>query len=170
MDLLTLATLESESFQLMSETIDLAAVVHEVVESFRPLRLTKRQELESLIEPGLPPVKADRDRIRQVLINLLDNAVKFTPEEGRISLEVRLNAERTGVELHVKDQGIGIPSSDLPRIFERFYRVDKARSREQGGTGLGLAIVKHIVEAHRGHVSVRSTLGQGSDFCVTLPL
>jgi signal transduction histidine kinase len=105
-----------------------------------------------------------------VLINLLDNAVKFTPEEGRISLEVRLNAEGTGVELHVKDRGIGIPSSDLPRIFERFYRVDKARSREQGGTGLGLAIVKHIVEAHRGHVSVRSTLGQGSDFCVTLPL
>jgi two-component system, OmpR family, phosphate regulon sensor histidine kinase PhoR len=170
MDLLTLATLESESFQLMPETIDLEAMVHEVVESFRPLRLTKRQELEPLIEPGLPPVKADRDRIRQVLINLLDNAVKFTPEEGRISLEVRLNAERTGVELHVKDHGIGIPSSDLPRIFERFYRVDKARSREQGGTGLGLAIVKHIVEAHRGQVSVRSTLGQGSDFCVTLPL
>ncbi len=85
-------------------------------------------------------------------------------------MEVRLNTERTGVELHVKDRGIGIPSSDLPRIFERFYRVDKARSREQGGTGLGLAIVKHIVEAHRGLVSVESTMGQGSDFCVTLPL
>jgi len=170
MDLLTLATLESESFQLKPEGIDLPALVHEVLESFRPLGHTKRQELEAMIEPGLPPIKADRDRIRQVLINLLDNAVKFTPEEGRISLEVRLNAEGTGVELHVKDRGIGIPSSDLPRIFERFYRVDKARSREQGGTGLGLAIVKHIVEAHRGHVSVRSTLGQGSDFCVTLPL
>jgi len=165
-----LATLESESFQLKPEGIDLPALVHEVLESFRPLGHTKRQELEAVIEPGLPPIKADRDRIRQVLINLLDNAVKFTPEEGRISLEVRLNAEGTGVELHVKDRGIGIPSSDLPRIFERFYRVDKARSREQGGTGLGLAIVKHIVEAHRGHVSVRSTLGQGSDFCVTLPL
>ena len=169
MDLLTLATLESESFQLKPETIDLPALVHEVLESFRPLGLTKRQELEAVIEPRLPPIKADRDRIRQVLINLLDNAVKFTPEEGKISLEVRLNAERTGVELHVKDRGIGIPSSDLPRIFERFYRVDKARSREQGGTGLGLAIVKHIVEAHRGHVTVKSTLGQGSDFCVTLP-
>ncbi len=170
MDLLTLATLESESFQLKPEGIDLPALVHEVLESFRPLGLTKRQELEAVIDPGLPQIKADRDRIRQVLINLLDNAVKFTPEEGKISLEVRLNAEGTGVEVHVKDRGIGIPSSDLPRIFERFYRVDKARSREQGGTGLGLAIVKHIVEAHRGHVSVKSTLGQGSDFCVTLPL
>jgi len=170
MDLLTLATLESESFQLKPEGIDLPALVHEVLESFRPLGLTKRQELEAVIEPGLPQIKADRDRIRQVLINLLDNAVKFTAEEGKISLEVRLNAEGTGVEMHVKDRGIGIPSSDLPRIFERFYRVDKARSREQGGTGLGLAIVKHIVEAHRGHVSVKSTLGQGSDFCVTLPL
>jgi two-component system phosphate regulon sensor histidine kinase PhoR len=170
MDLLTLATLESESFQLKPEAIDVPALVHEVLESFRPLGHTKRQELEAVIEPGLPPIKADRDRIRQVLINLLDNAVKFTPEEGRISVEVCLNAEGTGVELHVKDRGIGIPSSDLPRIFERFYRVDKARSREQGGTGLGLAIVKHIVEAHRGHVSVKSTLGQGSDFCVTLPL
>ena len=170
MDLLTLATLESESFQLKPEAIDLPVLVHEVLESFRPLGLTKRQELEAAIEAGLPSVKADRDRIRQVLINLLDNAVKFTQEEGKISLEVRLNPERTGVELHVKDRGIGIPSSDLPRIFERFYRVDKARSREQGGTGLGLAIVKHIVEAHRGHVSVKSTLGQGSDFCVTLPL
>jgi two-component system phosphate regulon sensor histidine kinase PhoR len=170
MDLLTLATLESESFQLKPEGIDLPALVHEVLESFRPLGLTKRQDLEAVIEPGLPQIKADRDRIRQVLINLLDNAVKFTAEEGKISLEVRLSAEGTGVEMHVKDRGIGIPSSDLPRIFERFYRVDKARSREQGGTGLGLAIVKHIVEAHRGHVSVKSTLGQGSDFCVTLPL
>ena len=170
MDLLTLATLESESFQLKPEKIDLPALVHEVLESFRPVALIKRHELEAVIEAGLPPVKADRDRIRQVLINLLDNAAKFTHEEGKISLEVRLNTERTGVELHVKDRGIGIPPSDLPRIFERFYRVDKARSREQGGTGLGLAIVKHIVEAHRGLVSVESTMGQGSDFCVTLPL
>jgi two-component system phosphate regulon sensor histidine kinase PhoR len=170
MDLLTLATLESESFQLKPERIDLPVLVHEVLESFRPVALIKRHELEAVIEAGLPPVKADRDRIRQVLTNLLDNAAKFTQEEGKISLEVRLNTERTGVELHVKDRGIGIPPSDLPRIFERFYRVDKARSREQGGTGLGLAIVKHIVEAHRGRVSVESTMGQGSDFCVTLPL
>jgi len=170
MDLLTLATLEAESFQLKLETIDLPTLVQEVFESFRPLGLAKRQELEARIQSGLPPIKVDRGRIRQVLTNLLDNAVKFTPEQGTISVEVRLNPDRSGVELHVKDRGIGIPSSDLPRIFERFYRVDKARSREQGGTGLGLAIVKHIVEAHRGQVSVKSTLGQGSDFCVTLPL
>jgi two-component system phosphate regulon sensor histidine kinase PhoR len=170
MDLLTLATLESESFQLKPEMIDLPAVAHEVLESLRPLALTKRQRLEAKIEAGVPQIKADRGRIRQVLINLLDNALKFTVEEGTISVEVRLNPGRAGVELHVTDQGIGIPPADLPRIFERFYRVDKARSREQGGTGLGLAIVKHIVEAHRGHVSVESTLGRGSDFCVTLPL
>jgi len=170
MDLLTLATLESDSFHLKPETIDLPTFIHEVLESFRPLALTKRQELEALIEPRLPHIQADRGRIRQVMTNLLDNAAKFTPEEGRIALEVRFNADQTAVELHVRDHGIGIPSSDLPRIFERFYRVDKARSREQGGTGLGLAIVKHIAEAHRGHVSVTSTLGQGSDFCVTLPL
>lgn len=170
MDLLTLATLESESFQLKPEPIDLPALVHEVLEGIRPLGLKKRQELGALLEDGLPAIEADRGRLRQVLINLLDNAVKFTPEEGKISLEVGLNAERNGVAVHVKDHGIGIPSSDLPRIFERFYRVDKARSREQGGTGLGLAIVKHIVEAHHGNVSVKSTLGQGSDFCVTLPL
>jgi two-component system, OmpR family, phosphate regulon sensor histidine kinase PhoR len=169
-DLLTLATLESESFQLKSETVELPALVQEVLESFRPLVRAKSQGLEAVIEAEVPPIRVDRSRIRQVLINLLDNAVKFTAEEGKIKVEVRLNAERTSVELHVSDQGIGIPSSDLPRIFERFYRVDKARSREQGGTGLGLAIVRHIVEAHRGQVSVKSTLGQGADFCVTLPL
>lgn len=170
MDLLTLATLESESFQLKLEVFDLPTLARDVLESIRPLGLSKRHDLEASVAAGLPPITADRDRIRQVLINLLDNAVKFTPEAGKITLDVRLNGGRDGVELCVKDRGIGIPSSDLPRIFERFYRVDKARSREQGGTGLGLAIVKHIVEAHRGHVSVKSTLGQGSEFCVTLPL
>jgi two-component system phosphate regulon sensor histidine kinase PhoR len=104
------------------------------------------------------------------LINLLDNAVKFTPEEGRILLEVGLASHDNGVSVRVKDSGIGIPPSDLPRIFERFYRVDKARSREQGGTGLGLSIVKHIVEAHGGEIEVKSTVGQGSEFCFTLPL
>lgn len=170
MDLLTLATLESESFQLNHEQIEVSSLVHDVVESIRPIAQRKRQEITTRIAEGLPPVRADRGRLRQVLINLLDNAVKFTPDEGKISLEVFLAPQGAGMTVQVRDSGIGIPPSDLPRIFERFYRVDKARSREQGGTGLGLAIVKHIVEAHRGRIEVKSHLGQGSEFCFTLPL
>jgi two-component system phosphate regulon sensor histidine kinase PhoR len=168
MDLLTLATLEAESFQLTYDAVDLTLLVNEVVESIRPIAERKQQDLSIRFEQSLPTLRADRGRLKQVLINLLDNAVKFTPENGKISLEVdRLGDDRVAV--HVKDSGIGIPSTDLHRIFERFYRVDKARSREQGGTGLGLAIVKHIVEAHRGTIQVKSLVGQGSDFCFALP-
>lgn len=170
MDLLTLATLESESFQLNYEPVDLVDIISEVIEGIRPIAARKRQQIRVDVPDGLPLLQADRGRLRQVLINLLDNAVKFTPDEGIISLAAWQNQEQGVFFVHVRDSGIGIPSSDLPRIFERFYRVDKARSREQGGTGLGLAIVKHIVEAHHGAVSVKSTLGQGSDFCFTLPL
>jgi two-component system, OmpR family, phosphate regulon sensor histidine kinase PhoR len=169
MDLLTLATLESESFKLNYELIELHGLCSEVVESIRPIAQSKQQEIAIRIAENLPPLRADRGRLRQVLTNLLDNAVKFTPEEGRVSLEVALAAQGAGVTVSVKDNGIGIPPYDLPRIFERFYRVDKARSREQGGTGLGLAIVKHIVEAHQGGIEVRSALGKGSEFCFTLP-
>jgi two-component system phosphate regulon sensor histidine kinase PhoR len=169
-DLLTLATLESESFELNYEPIDVPSLIHEVVESIRTIAHSKRQEIVSRIAEALPILRADRGRLRQVLINLLDNAVKFTPEKGRIVLEVALASHDKGISVHVRDSGIGIPPSDLPRIFERFYRVDKARSREQGGTGLGLSIVKHIVEAHGGEIEVRSTVGQGSEFCFTLPL
>jgi two-component system phosphate regulon sensor histidine kinase PhoR len=100
-------------------------------------------------------------------LNLLHNAIHYTPEGGQISIEVR--ADPPGVEFSISDTGIGIPAEDLHRIFERFYRVDKGRSRELGGTGLGLSIVKHIVEAHGGRVSVASKLGQGSRFSFFLP-
>src|SRR5439155_23734713 len=150
--------------------LDLKSLVQEVVESSKPAALQKKQEIDYTVDDGLPLFKADRERLRQVLVNLVDNAVKFTPEEGKISLEVKLSANVASVEVHVKDNGMGIPSSALSRIFERFYRVDKTRSRDQGGTGLGLSIVKHIVEAHKGKVEVQSTLGQGSDFTVTLPI
>jgi two-component system phosphate regulon sensor histidine kinase PhoR len=103
-----------------------------------------------------------------MLVNLLQNAINYTPEGGRITLEAR--KDEGGVQFEVADSGIGIPSEDLPRIFERFYRVDKGRSRELGGTGLGLSIVKHIAEAHGGRVSVESRIGKGSRFTVTLPL
>jgi two-component system phosphate regulon sensor histidine kinase PhoR len=169
-DLLTLATLESDSFTLKYELLDLKSLVQEVIETSKPSSSLKKQEITFRVAEELPPFKADRDKLRQVLINLIDNAIKFTPEEGTVSLEAGFSSEGNSVEIHVRDNGIGILSSDLPRIFERFYRVDKARSREQGGTGLGLAIVKHIVEAHKGRIEVRSSTGRGADFAVFLPL
>jgi two-component system, OmpR family, phosphate regulon sensor histidine kinase PhoR len=112
-------------------------------------------------------VLADRDRLVQVVINLVDNAVKYTPEGGRVTVEAR--AGRDGqVEVSVTDTGVGIPPLDLPRITERFYRVDKARSRELGGTGLGLAIVKHLVFAHGGQLRIESEPGRGTTVHVLL--
>jgi two-component system, OmpR family, phosphate regulon sensor histidine kinase PhoR len=116
--------------------------------------------------PGVPAL-ADPDALRQVLDNLLDNAIKYTPNGGRVT--VRWNAGRDQVSFEVEDTGVGIPDRDQPRVFERFYRVDKARSREVGGTGLGLAIVKHLVQAMRGSVRVASQVGKGTTFKVTLP-
>jgi two-component system phosphate regulon sensor histidine kinase PhoR len=105
--------------------------------------------------------------LAQVFLNLIDNAIKYTPLKGSITISAE--KDKKFVRVEVKDTGIGIPPEDLPRVFERFYRVDKARSRELGGTGLGLAIVKHIVQAHGGEVSVTSVPSQGSTFIFTIP-
>jgi two-component system phosphate regulon sensor histidine kinase PhoR len=110
---------------------------------------------------------ADADTLDQILDNLIDNAVKYTPAAGRIC--VRWRADGPDVYLEVEDTGVGIPEPDLPRVFERFYRVDKARSRELGGTGLGLSIVKHLTQSMGGGVSAASTLGRGTTFTVRLP-
>jgi two-component system phosphate regulon sensor histidine kinase PhoR len=128
----------------------------------------KKQNLQIGPLEGLPALGADAQKIHQVLINLLNNAISYTPEGGSITVEAK--PVTAGVEISVTDNGIGIPPEDLPRIFERFYRVDKGRSRELGGTGLGLSIVKHIVEAHGGHVRVESKPGKGSCFTFFLPL
>jgi two-component system phosphate regulon sensor histidine kinase PhoR len=113
-------------------------------------------------------VQADRDRLAQILINLVDNAVKYTPAGGRVT--VRAAGPIDGmVEIAVIDTGVGIPPSDLPRITERFYRVDRARSRELGGTGLGLAIVKHLVTAHGGQLRIESQPDHGTTVRITLP-
>jgi signal transduction histidine kinase len=123
--------------------------------------------LRTEVPAGLA-VFADRDRLAQILVNLVDNAVKYTPDGGRVA--IRAAATPGGpVEVAVADTGIGIPSIDLPRITERFYRVDKARSRALGGTGLGLAIVKHLVQAHGGELTIESELGKGTTVRVTLP-
>jgi two-component system phosphate regulon sensor histidine kinase PhoR len=118
--------------------------------------------------PDNSEVFCDSEAIHQVLGNLLDNAIKYTSEGGSIVVSVRY-AEPDFVEISVRDTGIGIPHEELARLFERFYRVDKARSRELGGTGLGLSIVKHLVRAHRGEVRVESEPGRGSTFSFTLP-
>ncbi|MFH1752826.1 MAG: ATP-binding protein, partial [Candidatus Omnitrophota bacterium] len=112
-------------------------------------------------------VFCDEAAIEQVLLNLIDNSIKYTNENG--SITVAAKEDNGFVRVDVSDTGIGIPEKDLPRIFERFYRVDKGRSRELGGTGLGLSIVKHIIQAHKGRTSVQSLLAKGSTFSFTLP-
>jgi two-component system phosphate regulon sensor histidine kinase PhoR len=114
----------------------------------------------------MPDILADPDKLEQILINLLDNAIKFTPVGGTVTIAAADLGDR--IRIDVKDTGIGIPPKDIPRIFERFYRVDTARSREMGGTGLGLSIVKHIVQVHGGSVAVESIPGTGSTFSFTM--
>jgi two-component system phosphate regulon sensor histidine kinase PhoR len=138
-----------------------------VVSTLKPLADDKSQSVEiDLHSAEDQKVLGDRHRITQALTNLVDNAIKYTPRNGKIKIESRDKGEL--IEIAVIDNGIGIPLNDLPRIFERFYRVDKGRSRELGGTGLGLSIVKHIIEAHGGKVTVQSQPGKGSEFSFTL--
>jgi signal transduction histidine kinase len=118
----------------------------------------------------VPPIEADRDRLQQVLINLVDNAIKFTPATGTVTLDISALPDEKLVRFKVIDSGIGIPPVDLPRIFERFYRVDKARSRVTGGVGLGLSIVKDIIEAHHGKIVVTSEVNKGTTFTIDLPV
>ncbi len=166
-DLLLLSEMESADRVLQSETVHLPELIRTAVETLRPPAEGKKQTLR--VEPleGIPTLRADSQKIHQVMVNLLNNAISYTPEGGSITVEAKPVPQ--GVEISVIDNGIGIPPDDLPRIFERFYRVDKGRSRELGGTGLGLSIVRHIVEAHGGHVRVESKPGKGSRFTFYLP-
>jgi two-component system phosphate regulon sensor histidine kinase PhoR len=165
-DLLELARIESGQRELRKKPLDVREALAQAVEKLEPRSDAKHQLVRCEVSPELA-VAADPEGLQQVLVNLLDNAIKYTPEEGTI--QVSAQRENGLVKISVADTGIGIPRRDLRRIFERFYRVDKARSRELGGTGLGLSIVKHIVEAHGGWVAVESELGRGSCFTVFLP-
>jgi two-component system phosphate regulon sensor histidine kinase PhoR len=170
LDLLSLARIESGNLGLEPQAIVLERAITDCVE-----RHQARAEVKTLTMVERPPADApadvaawaDPDALRQVMDNLVDNAIKYTPNGGRIT--VRWTATPDMVSFEVADTGVGISEADLPRVFERFYRVDKARSRAVGGTGLGLAIVKHLVQVMKGQVKVTSKLGKGTTFRVTLP-
>jgi two-component system phosphate regulon sensor histidine kinase PhoR len=165
-DMRELSRIESRRVPLQPAEVDVVKITEAVLTDMEP-RLKERPMEASLVDRDPVPAWADRRALEQVLSNLLDNAVKYTDPGGRITVEVEARAEV--VAISVSDTGIGIPAEHRTRIFERFYRVDKARSRALGGTGLGLAIVKHLVQAMGGEIYVESDPGRGSTFRFTLP-
>ncbi|MBI4366822.1 MAG: PAS domain S-box protein [Deltaproteobacteria bacterium] len=168
-DLLRLSECESGRLALQPIPIPLAACVADLLADLADRARNKRIDLRQDIPPGLA-VLADPAALRQILGNLIENAVKYTPNDGTVHvLATGPRAADAFCTITIRDTGSGIAPDDLPRIFERFYRVEKSRSRELGGTGLGLAIVKHLVQAHGGDVTVQSTPGQGSSFSLILP-
>jgi two-component system phosphate regulon sensor histidine kinase PhoR len=167
-DLTDLSNIELGRISLRLGSTAVAEVADSVLAIIAPRAGAGQVTVEARLPAGLPEVVADRDRLAQILINLVDNAVKYTPKGGRVWLEGRVR-EPGVVEVAVCDTGAGIPKADLPRLTERFYRVDKARSRELGGTGLGLAIVKHLVLAHGGELTIDSELWKGTTVRFTLP-
>ena len=166
--LLTLSRRDAGMEQLTLAHLPLSSLILDVVETLRPLADSRQIGLH-LEDDGMATIqiKGDEGRLRQVFINLLDNALKYTPSEGKVV--VRIEKQGQTVTVVVEDTGIGIASEHLPRVFDRFYRVDKARSREEGGTGLGLSIAESIVKAHGGTIELQSTIGRGTVCCVILP-
>ncbi len=166
--LLDLSKLESGEVPLRREEVALAPLVSRVMSEIEVASADRDVEVSSDLPDDLPAIEADPERVHQVIFNLVDNAVRFTPEGG----EVRIEAHRHdgAVEVSVADTGVGIPPEALPRLFERFYRVDPARARGDGGTGIGLAIARSVVEAHGGTIRAESEPGQGSTFTFDLPV
>lgn len=164
-DLIDISMIESGEMRMSYRYFDINIFIQSIVNEFVPMAGEKNIKL--IFNPAKEGLQVfgDKDKIRQVFVNLLQNAIKYT-DEG--SIEILLDEEKKLVKISVKDTGIGIPEEDLNRIFERFYRVDKARSRAVGGTGLGLAIVKHIIEAHNSKIIVQSKQGEGSTFSFKL--
>jgi heavy metal sensor kinase len=165
--LLSLSREDAGLSQPVREEVNLGSLIRQAVETMRPAAENKKLQINSCPN-GRVVVSGDEARLRQVLYNLLDNAIKYTPEGG--SIQVQLGLDKTKAIITVEDSGIGIPAEHIPRVFDRFYRVDKARSREQGGTGLGLSIARTIVQSHSGQIELASQPGQGTRFTVRLPL
>jgi two-component system phosphate regulon sensor histidine kinase PhoR len=167
-DLTDLSNIELGRISLRIEPADLTEVTESALAIIQPRAGSGRVTVEASFPADMPEVLADRDRLAQILINLVDNAVKYTPAGGHVSVEAQ-RLPSGMLEVAVRDTGVGVPKADLPRLTERFYRVDKARSRELGGTGLGLAIVKHLVLAHGGELGIESELWKGTTVRFTLP-
>lgn len=166
-DLEIISRLESGEIKLDIVTLDIISLTKEVIELLEIKARNKKIKIKFKSDPGRPVlVQGDKERIRQVLINLIDNSIKYGNEDGWTKINIFDMDDNFLIE--VTDDGIGIEEKEIPRVFERFYRVDKSRSREQGGSGLGLAIVKHIIEAHNQVINVRSTKGVGTTFAFTL--
>ncbi|KIH71701.1 two-component system histidine kinase PnpS [Salinicoccus roseus] len=166
-DLLNLSKIERQKMPLNLETLNMTALVHEVSVTLQGAVEEKQTKLV-LPDPTKDVyLQGDEDRLRQIILNLVGNGINYTAEGGTVTVSLKENVEK--VRLIIQDDGIGIPEESLPRIFERFYRVDRARSRHSGGTGLGLAIVKHLIESHHGEIEVESREGEGTTFTVILP-
>jgi two-component system, OmpR family, sensor histidine kinase ResE len=166
-ELLDLARMEAGHLQLTFEEVDLSSFINRIIHKFQGLAKDNEIQLTVEIGSGISTVSFDPDRIEQVLTNLIDNAIRHTPKGGLVKLTV--SNEEQAIKIEVKDSGSGIPEEDLPFVFERFYKADKARTRGRAGTGLGLAIAKNIIDAHRGHISVQSKMGLGTTFSFLLP-
>jgi two-component system phosphate regulon sensor histidine kinase PhoR len=175
-EILELSGIESGQVSMTIEPIEAEQLVREVMARMLMLAQRHRVTLRTEIEQGKTLVAADSKHIVRVLVNLVHNAIKFTPSGGVVVIGTRLEAGGNAQCFYVRDTGIGIPAEDLPRIFERFYKVNQARSKADfidtggGGSGLGLAIARHVVEAHGGRIKAESVVGQGSTFSFTLPV
>ncbi|WP_128660346.1 two-component system histidine kinase PnpS [Paenibacillus sp. 598K] len=176
-DILELSKVESRRIPLQLSPVEMSSFVARTMEFISAEASRKHIQLDMAVEEGIY-VEADEDRLHQIMINLLANGVNYTPEGGKVTVSVEPIShpgmsdtdDYDAIRIRIADTGIGIPKKDLPRIFERFYRVDKARSRSSGGTGLGLSIVKHLVELHKGTITVDSSPGVGSTFTIDLPV
>ena len=165
-DLLILSNLEQDEYTLEVSDVNMNELLKEVTPIID--QLAERQKLSFTVQmEEMIRLEADKEKVKQLLINLLANAVNYTPEDGKVILKI--DDKDDYIRIRVQDTGIGIEQEQIRRIFERFYRVDKARSRNTGGTGLGLAIVKHIVEGHRGSITIDSELSKGTSFTIYLP-
>lgn len=167
-DLLELSRLEYQQIEWKEEEVSLDTLIKEVIKKLNIEAKNKEQKLEYFMTSNVPQILVDRDKIQQVLLNIIGNAIKYTQKGGSVS--VYLGSVYDNVYIKVIDTGLGIPKKDLSRIFERFYRVDKARTRELGGTGLGLSIAKEIIEAHGGDITVNSQFGKGTEVIINLPI